>query len=142
MIATLLLVPLAGGAPLATTAKPCAAPAGVSQETLLAQAEIARGLAGTDAVAPSPLTLADFESMKASALFSDDDVKHLRLSHDIVKFAGGHSRLHHRCERIEDFGCEPSRLAHAFEPGGSVKLDGPVADDGLGAGDGLVLGSR
>ena len=54
MIATLLLIPLAGGAPLATTAKPCAAPVGVSQETLLAQAEIARGLAGTDAVALDP----------------------------------------------------------------------------------------
>lgn len=41
--------------------------------------------AGTDAVARSPLTLADFESMKASALFGEDDVKHLRLSHDVVK---------------------------------------------------------
>lgn len=41
--------------------------------------------AGTDAVARSPLTLADFELMKASALFGDDDVKHLRLSHGVVK---------------------------------------------------------
>ena len=46
-----LILPLAAGAPLASTAKPCATTAGVSQETLLAQAEIARGLAGTDAVA-------------------------------------------------------------------------------------------
>lgn len=45
----LLLIPLAAGTP-AALAKPCAAPVGVSQETLLAQAEIARGLAGTDAV--------------------------------------------------------------------------------------------
>jgi Protoglobin len=41
--------------------------------------------AGTAAVARSPVTLADFERMKASALFGDDDVKHLRLSHDVVK---------------------------------------------------------
>ena len=41
--------------------------------------------AGADAVARSPLTLADFELMKASALFGDDDLKHLRLSHDVVK---------------------------------------------------------
>ena len=50
MLATLttgLLLPL-------LAAKPCAAPAGVSQQTLLAQAEIARGLAGTDAVALDP----------------------------------------------------------------------------------------
>ena len=42
--------------PLAATpaAKPCVAPAGISQETLLAQAELARGLAGTDAVALDP----------------------------------------------------------------------------------------
>ena len=41
--------------------------------------------AGTDAVARSPLSLADFELMKASALFGDDDIKHLRLSHEVVK---------------------------------------------------------
>lgn len=41
--------------------------------------------AGTDTVARSPLTLADFALMKASALFGDDDVKHLRLSHEVVK---------------------------------------------------------
>ena len=41
--------------------------------------------AGTDTDARSPLTLADFALMKASALFGDDDVKHLRLSHEVVK---------------------------------------------------------
>lgn len=41
--------------------------------------------AGTEAVARSPLTLADFELMKASALFGEDDMKHLRLSHEVLK---------------------------------------------------------
>ena len=41
--------------------------------------------AGTDAVSRSPLSLADFELMKASALFGDDDIKQLRLSHEVVQ---------------------------------------------------------
>jgi Protoglobin len=41
--------------------------------------------AGTDAVARSPLSLAEFELMKASALFGEDDVTHLRLSHEVVQ---------------------------------------------------------
>ena len=40
---------------------------------------------GTNAVPRSPVTLADFELMKKSVLFGDEDVKYLRLSHDIVK---------------------------------------------------------
>lgn len=40
---------------------------------------------GTAAVAASPVTVADFELMKKSALFGDEDVKYLRLSHDVVK---------------------------------------------------------
>lgn len=40
---------------------------------------------GTTAVAPSPLSLADFETMRSSVLLTDDDIAHLRLSHDIVK---------------------------------------------------------
>lgn len=40
---------------------------------------------GTSAVAKSPVTLADFEQMKASALFGEEDVKCLRMSHGIVK---------------------------------------------------------
>jgi hypothetical protein len=40
---------------------------------------------GTSQVAPSPVTLADFEQMKASALFSEEDRRYLRMSHDIVK---------------------------------------------------------
>lgn len=35
--------------------------------------------------ARSPLSLAEFELMKNSALFGDDDVRALRLSHDVVK---------------------------------------------------------
>lgn len=40
---------------------------------------------GTSAVTRSPVTLADFELMKKSVLFGDDDVKYLRLSHDVVE---------------------------------------------------------
>ncbi len=40
---------------------------------------------GTNAVPRSPVTLADFDLMKKSVLFGDEDVKYLRLSHDIVK---------------------------------------------------------
>ena len=40
---------------------------------------------GTSAVARSPVTLADFAEMKASVLFGDDDVKYLRMSHEVVK---------------------------------------------------------
>lgn len=37
------------------------------------------------AVGRSPITVADFELMKNSVLFGDEDVKYLRLSHGIVK---------------------------------------------------------
>ncbi|WP_437907071.1 protoglobin domain-containing protein [Sorangium sp. So ce327] len=40
---------------------------------------------GTHAVATSPVLPADFEDMKKSALFGEEDVKYLRLSHDVVK---------------------------------------------------------
>ncbi len=40
---------------------------------------------GTDAVARSPITLAEFEEMKRSVLFDDDDVRYLRMSLDVVK---------------------------------------------------------
>lgn len=40
---------------------------------------------GTKAVARSPIALEDFEKMKASALFGEEDVRYLRLSHDVVK---------------------------------------------------------
>jgi hypothetical protein len=40
---------------------------------------------GTSAVPRSPVTLADFELMKRSVLFGDEDVEYLRLSHDVVK---------------------------------------------------------
>lgn len=40
---------------------------------------------GTSAVARSPVTLGDFELMKKSILFDDEDVKYLRLSRGIVE---------------------------------------------------------
>ncbi len=40
---------------------------------------------GTSEVPKSPVTLADFEQMKASVLFGDDDVRYLRMSLDVVK---------------------------------------------------------
>lgn len=40
---------------------------------------------GTSAVSRSPITLADFENMKRSVLFGDDDVRALRQSLDVVK---------------------------------------------------------
>ena len=39
---------------------------------------------GTSAIARSPVTLGDFELMKRSILFDDEDVKYLRLSRGIV----------------------------------------------------------
>lgn len=40
---------------------------------------------GTDRVPASPVTLSEFELMKKSVLFGDEDVKYLRLSHDILE---------------------------------------------------------
>jgi hypothetical protein len=40
---------------------------------------------GSPAVPRSPVTLDDFELMKKAALFGDEDVRYLRLSHEIVK---------------------------------------------------------
>lgn len=40
---------------------------------------------GTPAIATSPVTLADFARMQASALFGEEDITYLRMSHDIVK---------------------------------------------------------
>ena len=40
---------------------------------------------GTGQVSRSPVMLADFEFMKKSVLFDDEDVKYLRLSHDVLK---------------------------------------------------------
>jgi hypothetical protein len=39
---------------------------------------------GTSAVARSPLSLEDFEQMKSTVLFGDDDVRYLRMSRDVV----------------------------------------------------------
>ncbi|HEU4408916.1 MAG TPA: protoglobin domain-containing protein [Polyangiaceae bacterium] len=40
---------------------------------------------GTASVSRSPVTLAEFELMKQSVLFGDDDVRYLRASHDVLK---------------------------------------------------------
>jgi hypothetical protein len=40
---------------------------------------------GNPTLARSPVSVADFEHMKSSVLFSDEDLAYLRLSHDIVK---------------------------------------------------------
>ncbi len=40
---------------------------------------------GTGAVGRSPVTMDDFERMKKSVLFGDEDVRHLRRSHDVVR---------------------------------------------------------
>jgi len=40
---------------------------------------------GAQAVARSPLTLADFDLMKKSVLFGDEDVQSLRLSYEVLK---------------------------------------------------------
>ncbi len=40
---------------------------------------------GSPALARSPVSPAEFESMKKSVLFGDDDVKYLRLSHDVLE---------------------------------------------------------
>jgi len=39
---------------------------------------------GTDAVAKSPITLEEWESLKKSALFSEEDIVYLRLSYDVL----------------------------------------------------------
>lgn len=43
------------------------------------------GYAYGASLAPSPVTPADFERMKKSVLFGDEDVQYLRLSHDVLK---------------------------------------------------------
>jgi hypothetical protein len=40
---------------------------------------------GTHVIARSPVTLDDFDQMKKSALFGDEDVTYLRRSHDVLK---------------------------------------------------------
>jgi hypothetical protein len=40
---------------------------------------------GTSAVPRSPVSLAEFETMKKTALFGDEDVAFLRLSHDVLQ---------------------------------------------------------
>src|SRR5690348_11886558 len=39
---------------------------------------------GSDGVAKSPITLEEWETLKKSALFSEEDVFYLRLSHDVL----------------------------------------------------------
>ena len=39
---------------------------------------------GTDKVAKSPITMEEWEELKKSALFSEEDVVYLRLSEDVA----------------------------------------------------------
>jgi len=39
---------------------------------------------GTDKVAKSPITMEEWEELKKSALFSEEDVVYLRLSEDVL----------------------------------------------------------
>src|SRR5690242_10605524 len=39
---------------------------------------------GTEAVAKSPISLEEWETLKKSALFSEEDIVYLRLSHDVL----------------------------------------------------------
>ncbi len=79
---------------------------------------------GTEAVSPSPLTLADFELMKKSVLFGDEDTTYLRLSYEVLK------------DQVEDIldvwygfvGSNPHLIA-SF----SSRTDGKPLDDYLGA---------
>jgi hypothetical protein len=79
---------------------------------------------GTSALAKSPVTLADFEQMKATVLFGEDDVKALRTSHGIVE---------HQVEAILDvwygFVASQPHLLASF----SSKSDGTPLGDYLGA---------
>jgi hypothetical protein len=79
---------------------------------------------GTAAVARSPVTLAEFDLMKKTVLFGDEDVRYLRLSHEV---------LHDEVEAILDVwygfvGANPHLLA-SF----SSKSDGKPLGDYLGA---------
>jgi len=79
---------------------------------------------GTSAVAKSPVSLSDFEQMKASVLFGEDDVKYLRLSYEVLK---------DQVEEILDVwygfvGSQPHLLA-SF----TGKADGKPLGDYLGA---------
>lgn len=79
---------------------------------------------GTSAISSSPLTLADFEQMKQTALFGADDVKYLRLSHDIVE-----DQVEAILDVWYDFvGANPHLLA-SF----TSKADGKPLGDYLGA---------
>jgi hypothetical protein len=40
---------------------------------------------GTDATARSPLTDEEFEQLKKTVLFGDDDVRYLKMSHDVLE---------------------------------------------------------
>jgi hypothetical protein len=79
---------------------------------------------GTAAVSRSPVTLADFELMKKSVLFGDEDAKYLRLSHEVLR---------DQVEAILDVwygfvGSNPHLLA-SF----TAKIDGKPLGDYLGA---------
>jgi hypothetical protein len=40
---------------------------------------------GSPEIARSPITMEEWENLKLSAFFSDEDIVYLRLSHDVLK---------------------------------------------------------
>jgi hypothetical protein len=62
------------------------------------------------------------------------------LADDVVQFFGRHAGHNVRHQRVEDFGREPTGLAHAFKALGSVQFDDPVAGQtGLGGRDFYIM---
>ena len=64
------------------------------------------------------------------------------LADDIIQFLRGNARLHHRRQRIEDFGGQPASAAHPLKAFRPMELDRAVTQDGLGSGYYLILGHR
>lgn len=57
----------------------------VNDSTMNSSPDIPGDTFGTTAVTRSPIALADFELMKKSVLFAEDDLRYLRLSRDILE---------------------------------------------------------
>jgi Protoglobin len=89
-------------------------------ETSMNQQAIPGYTYGTSAVPRSPMSLEDFERLKQSVLFSDEDSQSLRLSYDVLQ------------DQVEDilnvwYGFVASHpfLVHFFSDTGTGQPDGP-----------------
>ena len=95
---------------------------------------------GSAALARSPVTPSIFEQMKASALFGADDVKYLRMSHEVVKdqveaildvwygFVASHPHLVHYFGRKSDGQPDAAYLAAVRKRFGQWILDTAAAN--------------